>query len=123
MEINKRPLKIIVQEQFGSAILLVLVLAIFIGFAPRILIIGLSLSVETSTYIYVGTLLVCLFGWFYVWLPYTCVRIWKSAKKYTQDYALYFFRAYSIVAFIVLVGSAVTAIPVIPEMINQLKLK
>lgn len=123
MSINRTPWKIILFEQLASIIALVIFLVIFISIAPKLLAKSSLFSSEVSTYIYVGTVLISLFGWLYIWLPYTCVRIWKSASLNAQNLVLYLFKSYSLIAFLILVGSAILTLPQLPEIIGQLKLK
>ncbi|WP_396586761.1 hypothetical protein [Bermanella sp. R86510] len=95
---ERTPLQIILIEQVLNSVYVIIFVTLYIAYGAKLLASLDWFSSTVSTYIYVGILCAILFAWFYLLIPYTCVRIWKSAKEKHSGFKC---RAYQIYAVII----------------------
>lgn len=120
MNNNRNPLQIILIEQLLYSFFLFIFLALFLSYGPAVLIKSSHLDVKVSTYIFIGSFVAVIFAWFYIWLPYTFVRIWRSATRVNNAPARYLAKLYSGLCFVILLLSGLGALWKLPEIIEYL---
>lgn len=123
MSIERTPFQIILIEQILNSIYVFVAFGLFVSYAPKVLIKYSGLEAEAITYIYIGVALTLVFGWFYIWLPYTCARIWRSSKALSNKVWFLIFRSYSGILFVSIVVSGIGALFKLPEIIDLLKIQ
>jgi len=123
MSITRTPIQIILVEQLFNSVLLMIALVCHMYYGPILLAKLTNFSSEASTYIFIGGLLIPMFSWFYLWLPYTSVRIWRSTNEHKKGSTGYFYKVYSGLVFLILVISGLSALPALPEIIQELRVQ
>ena len=117
MTINRTPLQIILIEQLLNTLYLIIVLGLISSYVPALLFEHSELSPELSYYIFMAVMIVPLFGWYYLWLPYTCVRIWMSSSAKLQGFWQYLYKTYA-AALILCVGASLLGLFInLPEVL------
>ena len=94
MKTDRTPIQIILIEQFLSTIYLIIALVLLYAYGPKLLLES-GVSPKTSSYAFMGVFLILLFGWYYLWIPYTALRIWKSATVKLQGLWQYLYKIYA----------------------------
>ena len=120
MEIQRKPFQIVLIEQIFYPFTFVLGLVLVISYVmPAVAKIS-PFETKYVVYGFFGFGAAGFYGLLYIWLPYTLIRIWSSANQYTKGILFYLFKAYSGIAFVVLVGSAHYSLYYLPEIFNAL---
>ena len=120
MSIDRTPIQIILIEQFLNTIYLIIALSLLYAYGPKLLLES-GLSPKTSSYVFMGVFLILLFVWYYLWVPYTALRIWKSATIKLQGFWQYLYKTYAAVVMALIVASAVSLLIALPEIIGLIK--
>lgn len=120
MSIDRTPIQIILIEQFLNTIYLIIALSLLYAYGPKLLLES-GLSPKTSSYVFMSVFLILLFVWYYLWVPYTALRIWKSATIKLQGFWQYLYKTYAAVVMALIVASAVSLLIALPEIIGFIK--
>jgi len=123
MNIARTPIQIILIEQVFHSLLLMIGLTFHLHYGPVLIAKLTPFNSAIATYIFISVLLIPIFTWFYLWLPYTSVRIWRSTSEHSTRTMTYIYKAYSGLVFLVLSISGLSALPAIPEIIQELKIQ
>ena len=120
MNTDRTPIQIILIEQFLSTIYLIIALGLLYAYGPKLLLES-GVSPKTSSYALMGVFLILLFGWYYLWIPYTALRIWKSATVKLQGFWQYLYKTYAGVVMALIVASAISLLVALPKIIGLIK--
>ena len=120
MSPERTPIQIILIEQFLNTIYLIIALGLLYAYGPKLLLES-GLRPEASSYAFTGVFLMLLFGWYYLWVPYTAFRIWKSSTVKLQGFWQYLYKTYAGVVLALIVASAISLLIALPEIIGLIK--
>jgi hypothetical protein len=121
MEVSRKPFQVILIEQLFYPFLFTLGLFLLVQYGMIAAAKNINIEAEYIVYGFLGLFILCLYGMLYIWLPYTCIRLWNSASIHSQGPLLYMYKIYAGVVFVVLVVSALVSFVYLPEVINEIQ--
>ena len=72
-------------------------IVLFVSYTPQALVKTQFLPPEESVKYPLWAAALAIFTIFYVWLPFTCLKLWKSASKYSEGIKLFLYKARAVV--------------------------
>jgi len=121
MSTSRTPIQIILIEQVFHTILLMIGWVLYIKYGLIIIVKSTLFSSEIAASIFISGQLIPLFLWFYLWIPYTSIRIWRASTRKPMSGINYAYKTYSCFVFIALTVSGISGLPALIEIIQELK--
>lgn len=121
MRVTRKPLQIFLIEHLFYPFLLFLGGVFLFAYGPKVLVRHPVFSVETSILILGLAFLILYMLTLHVWIPYSCVRLWVSAGEYCKSWGVYFWRGYSGLVFVILVGMGLLILFDLPSFLQEVR--
>jgi magnesium-transporting ATPase (P-type) len=61
-----------------------------------------------------------LFGIWYVWYPYTCIRIWKAGNELSPGWRPKLAKGYATIVLLIIIVPGLSALPKLPDIYSAL---